>query len=88
MLKKVLSLNLKTADDNTGTFTGYGSIFGNVDSYGDIVVRGAFASQLKNKPAKSIKLLWQHNSNQPIGVYEDIYEDENGLFVKGRYIYK
>ena len=44
--------------DEDGTFTGYGSVFGNVDAYGDIVEAGAFAKSIeKKKPA----LLWQHD---------------------------
>lgn len=68
-------------DDASGEFEGYGSIFGNVDSYGDIVAKGAFADSIKQKmPA----LLWQHNPSNPIGVYTDIREDDKGLFVKGK----
>lgn len=79
----ILKLEIKSLDEK-GMFEGYGSIFGNKDSYGDIVQPGAFKDFLgSNKPA-SVKLLWQHNTQEPIGVYEEIYEDEKGLFVKGR----
>lgn len=78
------ALEIKATEDETGTFTGYGSIFGNVDSYGDIVERGAFVKHLANNPANSVKLLWQHDTEQPIGVYDEIREDDHGLFVKGR----
>lgn len=68
-------------DDASGEFEGYGSIFGNVNSYGDIVAKGAFAESIKQKmPA----LLWQHNPSSPIGVYTDIREDNKGLYVKGK----
>jgi uncharacterized protein len=70
--------------DDTGIFTGYGSIFGNRDSYGEIVKQGAFKNSLSANPAQSIKLLWQHDPSMPIGVYEDIQEDEKGLLVRGR----
>ncbi|MBR1895875.1 MAG: HK97 family phage prohead protease, partial [Pyramidobacter sp.] len=29
-------------------------------------------------------MLWQHDSSQPIGVWEDIKEDEHGLLMRGR----
>jgi phage head maturation protease len=29
-------------------------------------------------------LLWQHDPSKPIGVYEDMREDDTGLYVKGR----
>lgn len=66
-----------------GSFEGYGSIFGNLDSYGDVVTKGAFLKSIKEKGNK-IKLLWQHKSDQPIGVWESIEEDEKGLKMKGR----
>ena len=80
MTKLDYPLEIREVRDD-GTFTGYGSVFGNVDAYGDSVQSGAFAKSLKNKtPA----LLWQHDSSQPIGVWEDIKEDEHGLLMRGR----
>lgn len=79
----ILNLEIKSLDDN-GVFEGYGSIFGNKDSYGDIVQPGAFKAYLASNKPSSVKLLWQHNTAEPIGVYEEIYEDDKGLFVKGK----
>ena len=72
------------ADD--GTFEGYGSVYGVEDSYGEIVATGAFAESLAELDAKQrrVPVLWQHRSDQPIGVYLEITEDATGLFVKGR----
>lgn len=69
-----------------GTFEGYGSIFGNVDSYGDKVLPGAFAASLAKhrREGRRIKMLWQHDTTQPIGVWEDVAEDGKGLWGKGR----
>lgn len=75
---------LKKTDDAKGTFEGYGAVFGNVDSQGDIIVKGAFQSYLKNHSPNEVKLLWQHDTASPIGVYESIKEDAEGLYVKGR----
>lgn len=75
--------NLKAVgNDEDGTFEGYGSIFGNMDAYGDIVVKGAFARDIAEgkKPA----LLWQHRSDMPCGIYMEIREDEKGLYLKGQ----
>ncbi len=80
----VMPLQVKALDDAQGTFEGYGAVFGNKDSYGDIIVKGAFNNHLVGNPASSVKLLWQHDSRMPIGVYEQIKEDDNGLFVKGK----
>ncbi len=73
-------LEIKVTEE-PGFFEGYGSIFGARDHDGDIVERGAFASSLKSRiPA----LLWQHNPAQPIGRFDEVREDERGLYVKGR----
>ena len=73
---------LKRLEDD-GSFEGYGSVFGLRDSFGDVVAKGAFERTLKedHRPA----LLWQHNTDQPIGIYTEIREDDIGLFVKGKF---
>lgn len=80
--RKDLTIAIKAVSD-TGTFEGYGSIFGNVDSYGDVVEAGAFKRTLNNRNTP-VKLLWQHDTSKPIGIFEEIREDADGLFVKGR----
>lgn len=72
------------ADD--GTFSGYGSVWGVVDSYGDIVLPGAFQASLAAHAAAGDmpKLLWQHLPEEPIGVWQEMREDEHGLWAKGR----
>jgi HK97 family phage prohead protease len=67
-----------------GTFTGYGAVFGNLDADRDIIHAGAFAKTLKKKTPSKIKLLWQHDPAQPIGVWEAMEEDKRGLKVKGK----
>jgi len=64
-----------------GTFNGYASIFDMVDSYGEIVTRGAFKKTLREK--KQFPLLWSHNIDKPIGVISGV-EDEKGLSVVGQ----
>lgn len=68
-----------------GTFTGYGSVFGNVDSYEEIVAPGAFAKSLGliAKSGDPLPVLWQHNPNNPIGGYTALSEDAHGLKVAG-----
>lgn len=69
-----------------GTFSGYGAVFGNVDYGSDQVLPGAFNESLAMSAADGVpvKMLWQHDHGQPIGVWDDIHEDEKGLFCKGR----
>lgn len=88
MNMKFLSSNihLKTINDK-GEISGYASVFNIVDGYNDAVLRGAFANSIKEfKSGKKPKLLWQHDTNLPIGVIEEIYEDDYGLFIKSQLI--
>ncbi|MBC9245556.1 HK97 family phage prohead protease [Paracoccus sp. 11-3] len=65
---------------------GYASLFGLTDQGGDAVRPGAFAASLARLAAKGdkVRMLWQHDAAKPIGVWDDIREDEKGLWVKGR----
>jgi len=65
---------------------GYASYFGQVDQGGDKVQPGAYAQSLKTLAAEGrrVKMLWQHDPAQPIGVWDEVREDDKGLFVKGR----
>ena len=65
---------------------GYASRFGDVDRGGDIVQQGAYAASLRRLKAENrqVKMLWQHDPAQPIGVWDEVREDATGLFVKGR----
>jgi len=71
-------------DKDYGTFEGYGSVFGNKDLGNDVIEAGAFAKSLKKRKPQNVKLLYQHKSDMPIGVFDSIKEDEHGLVVKGR----
>ena len=71
-------------DKNYGTFEGYGSVFGNKDLGNDVIEKGAFEKSLKSRKPQNVKLLYQHKSDMPIGVFDEIKEDEHGLVVKGR----
>ena len=77
---KSFPFEIKTISE-TGAFTGYASVFGNEDLWGDIVIAGAFSKSIaEKKPA----MLWQHNSDEPIGIWTVIKEDEKGLYVEGQ----
>jgi HK97 family phage prohead protease len=65
-------------------FEGYASLFGVADGAGDTVARGAFAASLRSRGAPQVRMLYQHFSHAPIGVWEKIVEDERGLYVRGR----
>jgi len=65
---------------------GYASVFGVADQGGDVVEKGAYAASLAAlaRAGRRVKMLWQHDPAQPIGVWDEVREDGKGLFVKGR----
>jgi len=79
------TLQLKATGDD-GTIEGYGSVFGVVDDYSDVIAKGAFDASLKEHKAAGTMpaLLWQHEADEPIGIWEEMSEDAKGLRVKGR----
>ena len=70
-------------NSSNGTIEGYAAIFSEPDRGGDVIAPGAFANSLATRAA-SVKLLWQHDPSQPIGVWDSISQDARGLHVKGR----
>jgi hypothetical protein len=83
------------ADDGADarTFTGYGAVFGNVDSYGDVIDKGAFKKTLADakKSGSWPAMLLQHggwgmsaDDLTPIGIWTEMDEDEKGLRVVGK----
>lgn len=65
---------------------GYASLFGAADQGGDVVQAGAYAGSLAalKTAGRSVKMLWQHDPAQPIGIWDEVREDSRGLYVKGR----
>lgn len=81
------------AEGDPMSFTGYGAVFGNVDSYGDVIEAGAFAETLRAAKTSGQwpALLLQHGGMMggaddlmPVGVWTDMAEDGRGLWVEGR----
>lgn len=87
MKTKDFELEIKAVSDE-GVIEGYGSVFGNVDSYGEKIAAGSFAESLQRhrRRGTSPLMLWQHDPGRPIGVWEDLAEDGKGLWGKGRLI--
>lgn len=79
---KSLPAHLKDVDEKQGIVQAYWSAFGNVDSDGDIIVRGAYSKTIQEwgpSGADRIKFLWQHDSWEPIGKPIEIEETALGL---------
>lgn len=77
------ALDIKSLGDD-GAFEGYASVFGNRDGGGDIVEPGAFTKTLRERTPRGVKMLADHDPTKRIGVWEEMREDDKGLFVKGR----
>lgn len=84
---KPVPFSLKRLDEG-GMFEGYASVFGVVDSDGDVIVKGAFADSIKayQESGKRPKLLWMHNPSIIVGSITEMYEDDHGLYMKGKLI--
>jgi len=67
-----------------GFFEGYASLFGEEDLGHDVVMQGAFKKSLAKRGAKGVKLLFQHDPAEPIGIWHELKEDARGLFVRGQ----
>ncbi|MEX0286746.1 MAG: HK97 family phage prohead protease [Paracoccaceae bacterium] len=61
---------------------GYASLFGQADQGGDVVAKGAYEASLAK--GGGVKMLWQHDPAHPIGVWDEVREDDRGLWVRGR----
>ena len=69
-----------------GQFSGYATLFGQVDLGRDRVERGAFQKSLRQRSVNQIRMLFQHDPCAPIGTWSELREDANGLFVKGQIV--
>lgn len=79
------ALQIKAVAED-GTIEGYGSVFGVRDAYDDIIAPGAFVASLSAHQAAGTMpaMLWQHDADEPIGVWLEMAEDKTGLRAKGR----
>lgn len=83
LVQKFSGLTLKGVAED-GSFSGYASVFGEVDLGLDVIERGAFRNSLAARGAGGIRMLYQHDPNEPIGLWTAIREDNRGLYVEGR----
>ncbi len=84
-----VSFNIKAYGDDEEDkykFSGYANTFNHKDRVGDITMPGAFTKSLLDHAKAGTKpvMLYQHDHTRPIGVWEKIVEDQNGLYVEGK----
>lgn len=73
--------SIKEDDDGFFTFEGLASTFNEVDLGDDMIAQGAFVNSLKERTPI---ILWQHDTNEPIGMPTEIHETPEGLFLKAK----
>lgn len=83
---KTVTIKFKADGLSEGEFYGYASVFNNKDSYGDVVLQGAFTNTLAEweRSGLSIPVLWGHNMSDPdfnLGECLTAKEDDHGLKV-------
>lgn len=78
------SYDIRASGDGSG-FAGYASTWWAVDSYLTAMAPGAFSETIKNR-ADHVKVLYNHNLDDNIGVPEVLREDERGLYVEATII--
>lgn len=80
--KKFANLSLAGVTGE-GRFSGYASVFGEIDLGKDAIEPGAFAQSLARRGAGGVRMLFQHDPAEPIGSWKTIREDARGLYVEG-----
>jgi HK97 family phage prohead protease len=90
---RLIELKLAAGADAEMAFSGYGAVFGNVDSYGDVIAKGAFAETIREAKSSDQwpSMLLQHggwgisaDDMTPIGVWTSMKEDDIGLALEGK----
>jgi len=82
MQYKSLTVSIKATDDEKGIVEAIVSCFGNVDSYGEIVDKGAFVESLQRKFPKGV---WMHDWTIPVSKTLEAKETDAGLYIKGQF---
>ena len=88
MINKSALLEIKDFNDESRTVKGYASVFSNVDSDNDVLLKGAFNRTIKAwgpEGKNRIKLVSQHNIGQPLAKMEVLKEDDNGLYMEAKF---
>ncbi|MBR1869662.1 MAG: HK97 family phage prohead protease, partial [Bacteroidales bacterium] len=81
--RKAFAFELESAEED-GTFSGHAAVFGNIDSGGDVIEKGAFAKTIAGNFGR-IKIFFQHEDyGLPIGRPIEMREDDKGLYIKAK----
>lgn len=86
MKKSIRHSSVFYQPENKGIISGYASFFNLIDHQRDRIQKGTFTKTLRawRSSGKKPKMLWQHDPQQPIGIWTHLHEDDQGLYVEGR----
>lgn len=86
-MNEVLSFPIEIKRLSERQFEGYGAVFGNVDAGNDLIIRGAFAQTLADHKVRGTMplMFWAHDPSSVPGKWDEVREDEKGLYVKGTF---
>ncbi len=89
MATKAQAVALKSAPSEEGSFEAIVAVFNNIDSYGDVILKGAFADTLTEwkDSGYPVPVVWSHDKDDPfshIGVVTEAKETDTGLLVKAQ----
>lgn len=82
---RVVPFEIKQLSDDAMIFEGYAATFGNVDRGGDVILPGAFKSDVSRFLNDGV-IAWQHDWTQPIGRPLELAETPDGLWVKAQLV--
>jgi len=88
---KATGIATNSQGQEVGQIEAYGAVFNNVDEGNDRILKGAFARTINNSKSRAksrekpylLKMLWQHKTDEVIGGWADLSEDDFGLRCKG-----
>lgn len=86
---KAQAVQMKSVGADAGEFEALVAVFNNIDSYGDVIVKGAFADTLSEWQGSGypIPVVWSHDKDDPfshIGHVTEAKETDTGLLVKAQ----
>lgn len=84
--RKIFSLvDVKARAADPGGIEGYGAIFNNIDSYGDMIVKGAFLETIPQFMTNGFASVGHAWSDLPVATFSDAHEDDKGLYIVAEY---
>ena len=88
LIHKTSKFQVKESNDDSRTVKGYASVFSNLDSDNDVIMKGSFKKTLKEwgpEGKDRVKLVAQHDIGRPVARITELKEDANGLYMEAKF---